>query len=130
MDIFSFLQLIEKIPELRFKYMGLYTSDTVPQLTKNSFAVINSASSNDRGKYWIMIARVDKSYYFADSLGRKRSIYSFLTKKVSVNGSSKATKTYTLCGFYANCSALLLFKFFQKNLNNVNDMHILSFIIP
>ena len=60
--------------------MGSYPSDTVPQLTKNSFAIINSAPSNDRGEQWIMIARLDKSYYFADYLGRKRSICPFLTK--------------------------------------------------
>ena len=80
MDNFSLLQIIERIPELRFKYMGSYFSDTVPQLTKYSFAIINSAPSNDRGEHWIMIARPDKSYYFADSLGRKRSTYPFLTK--------------------------------------------------
>ena len=92
MDIFSFLQIFERIPELRFKYMGSYHSDTVPQLTKYSFAIINSAPINDIGEHWIMIARLDKSYYFADSFGRKRSTYPFLTEKVSTNGSSKATK--------------------------------------
>ena len=73
MDNFSLLQIIERIPELRFKYVGSYPSDTVPQLKKNSFAIINSAPSNDRGEHWILIARLDKSYYFADSLGKKRS---------------------------------------------------------
>ena len=34
LDIFSLLQIIERIPDLRFKYMGSYPSDTVPQLTK------------------------------------------------------------------------------------------------
>ena len=53
---FSLLQIIERIPELRFKYMGLYPSDTVPQLTKYSFAIVYSAPSNDRGEHWIMIA--------------------------------------------------------------------------
>ena len=80
MDNFSLLQIIERIPELRFKYMGSYPSDTVPQLTKYSFAIINSAPNNDRGEHWIMIARLDNSYYFADSLGSKRSTYPFLTK--------------------------------------------------
>ena len=45
MDFFSLLQIIEKILELRFKYMGSYTSDTVPQLTKCSFAIFNSAQA-------------------------------------------------------------------------------------
>ena len=49
MDIFSLLQIAERIAELRFKYMGSYPSDKVPQLTKYSFAIVNSAPSNDRG---------------------------------------------------------------------------------
>ena len=42
--------------------MGSYPFDKVPQLTKYSFAIINSAASNDRGEHWIVIARLDKSY--------------------------------------------------------------------
>ena len=45
LDNFSLLQIIETNPELRFKYMGSYPSDTVPQLTKYSFAIINSAQA-------------------------------------------------------------------------------------
>ena len=128
MDKISLLQIIERIPELRFKYMGSYPSDTVPQLTKYSFAIINSAPSNDRGEHWIMIARMNKSYYFADSLGRKRSTYPFLTKKFRRMVPRKLQKTDNLCGFYAIYSAFLLFKFFQKNLNNVHDVYVLNFI--
>ena len=82
MDKFLLLQIIERIPELKFKYMGLYPSDKVPQLTKYSFAITNSAPSTGRGEHWIMIARLDKNYYIADSLGRKRSFYPFLTKSI------------------------------------------------
>ena len=123
MDNFPLLQILERFPELRLKYMGSYPSDTVPQLTKYSFANINSAQSNDRGEHWIMIARLDKSYSFADSLGRKRSTYPFLTMVPR-----KLQKTDNLCGFYATCSAFLLFKFFQKSLNHVDDVHVLNFI--
>ena len=69
MDNFSLQQIIERISELMFKYMGSCPSDKVPQLTKYSFAIVNSAPSNERGEHWIMIARVDKTYFFADSLG-------------------------------------------------------------
>ena len=61
--------------------MGSYPSDKVPQLTKYSFAIINSAPSNDRGEHWIIIARLEKTYDFADSFGQKRTTYSFLMKK-------------------------------------------------
>ena len=49
MDNFSLLQIIERNPELKFKYMGSYFSDTLPQLTKYSFAIFNLAPSNDSG---------------------------------------------------------------------------------
>ena len=97
MDKFSLLQIIERIPELTFKYMGSYPSDKVPQLTKYSFAIVNSVPSNDRGEHWIMMARwqnsMDKTYYFADSLGRKRTTYSFLTKKYRQMVPRKLQKT-------------------------------------
>ena len=128
MDNFSLLQIIERIPGLRFKYMGSYPSDTVPQLTKYSFAINNSAPSNDRGEHWIVIARLDNSYYFADSLGRKRSTYPFLTKNFRRMVPRKLQNTDNLCSFYAIYSAFLLFKFFQKNLNNVHDVYVLNFI--
>ena len=81
MDNFLTLQIIEKIPEFRFMYMGSYPPDKVSQLTKYSFAFVNSAPSKNRGEHWIMIARMDIIYYFADFLGQKRKAYSFLTKK-------------------------------------------------
>ena len=128
MDNFSLLQIFERIQELTFKYVVSYPSDTVPQLTKYSFAIINPAPSNDRGEHRVMIARLDKSYYFADSLGRKRSTYTFLTKKFPRMVPRKLQKADNLCGFYAIYSAFLLFKFFQKNLNKVHDVYVLNFI--
>ena len=127
-DNFSLLQVSEKISEPRFKYMESYPSDKVPQLTKYSFAIVNSAQSNDRGEHWIMIAHLDKSYYFADSLGRKRSILSFLTKKYRRKVTRKLQKTDKLCGFYAIYQVFFLLKFFQKNLNNFHDVHLSNFI--
>ena len=126
MDNFLLLQIIEKIPELRFKYMGSYPSDKVAQLTKYSFAIVNSAPIKDRGEHWIMIARLEKTYYFADSLSRKRTAYSSLTKIYRRMVPRKLQKTDNLCGFYAIYSAFLLFKFYQRNLNNIHDVHVLN----
>ena len=71
-----------------------------------------------------MIARLDKSYYF----GKKEINFPFLTKKFRRMVPRKIQKTDNLCGFYAFYSAFLLFKFFQKNLNNVQDVNVLNFI--
>ena len=45
-----------------------------------------------------MIARMDKTYYFADSVGQKRTAYSFLTKKYRRMVTRKLQKTDNLCG--------------------------------
>ena len=60
MDKFLLLQISEGNLQLTFNYMGTYPSDKVPQLTESYFTIINSALSNDRGKHWLMIARLDK----------------------------------------------------------------------
>ena len=78
--------------------MGSYSSDKVPQLTKYSFAIVNSAPSNGRGELWILIARLDKTYYFAHSLGRKTTAYAILTKKYWRTVPRKLQKTDNLCG--------------------------------
>ena len=68
-----------------------------------------------------MIARLEKTYYVADSLGQKRTAYSFITKKYRRMVPRKLQKTDNLCEFYAIYSAFLLFKFYQTNLNNIHD---------
>ena len=75
-----------------------------------------------------MIARLEKTYYVADSLGKKTTAYSFLTKKYRRMVPRKLQKTGNLCEFNAIYSAFLLFKFYQTNLNNIHDVHFLNFI--
>ena len=75
-----------------------------------------------------MIARLDQTYYFADSLGQKRTAYSFLTKKYRRMVPRKLQETDNLCGFSAIFSPFLLFKIYQTNLNNIHDVHALNFI--
>ena len=128
MENFSFLQTIGRIPELRLKYMGSYHSDKVPQLTKFSFAIVNSAPSKDGAEHWIMIARMDENYYFVDSLDRKRTAHSFPTKKYRRMVSRTLLKTDNLCRFYAHYLELLLFEFYLRNLNHNHDVYVLNFI--
>ena len=81
--------------------MGSYPSNKVPRLPKNFFAIVYSAPSNNSGDYWIMIARLDKTY-------------SLLTKKYGRMASRNLQKTDTLCRVYAIHSAFLLFKSTEK----------------
>ena len=84
-------------------------SDTVRQLTKYSFAIINSAPSNDRGEHWFTIARLEESDYFADSLGRNRSTYPFLTKKSIEPGFLESYKKLILARILRNLFSIFSF---------------------
>ena len=81
----------------------------------------------------MMIARLNKTYYLADSLDKK-TFYSFVTKTYWRMVPRKLQKTENLCGFYVIDSAFLLFKFHQRHLknihdvNNIHDVPILNFI--
>ena len=61
-------------------------------------------------------------------LWEERDLYPILKNKLRRMVPRKLQKTDKLCGFYAIYSAFFLFKFFQKDLNNVHDVHVLSFI--
>ena len=76
MDNFALQQIINRIPLLKFRYLGSFPSDYVPTLDNDTFAIINTQPSNMQGEHWIMIAKSGQKLYFADSLGRNG--YSFL----------------------------------------------------
>ena len=57
MDNFSLLQFFERIPELRFKFMGSYPSDKLPQLTQYSFAIAKYSFAILQKRYRRMVPR-------------------------------------------------------------------------
>ena len=72
----SLEQIFDRIPLLKYRYFGSFPSDGVPTLDIDTFAIINTQSSNMQGEHWIMIAKFRHEMYFADSLGYKK--YRFL----------------------------------------------------
>ena len=67
MDNVSLQQIIERIPLLKYRYRGSFSSDYVPTLDNDTFAIINTQPSIMQGKHWIMIANSRQKLYFADS---------------------------------------------------------------
>ena len=128
MDNTSLRQIIGRIPELKYRYIGSYPADCVPRLPTFSFAIINTSPSSEAGEHWIMIARLNRTYYYADSLARPITNYKFLNKNYQKMIQQPVKKTDNLCGFYTIFAAFQLFKFFQTKLNNVHDVHVLNFI--
>ena len=49
MDDFDLQQIINRIPLLKFRYLGLFPSDYVPTLDNDTFAFINTQPSKMQG---------------------------------------------------------------------------------
>ena len=126
MDNFA-LQIINRIPLLKFRYFGSFPSDYVPTLDKDTFATINTQPSNMQGKHWIMIANFRHELYFADSLGCKG--YDFLNNQHYKQMMPAPLQSHpSVCGFYTIYAAFHLFKFRQEEITGVHDVNVLSFI--
>ena len=57
LDNTSLKQIVNRILLLKYRYMGSFPSDFVPNLPKDTFAIINTHPSNTSGEHWIMIAK-------------------------------------------------------------------------
>ena len=126
MDNVSLQQLINRIPLLKFRYLGSFPSDYVPTLDSDTFAIINTQPSNMQGEHWIMIANLRHELYFADSLGRKG--YSFLKQHYNQMMPASLQSHPSVCGFYTIYAPFHLFKFRQEEITGVHNVNELSFI--
>ena len=80
MDNFALQQTINRILLLKFRYLGSFPSDYLPNLHIDTFAIINTQPSKMQGEHWIMIAVFRHEFYFAASLGCEG--YSFLNNQL------------------------------------------------
>ena len=126
MDNFALQQIINRIPLLKFRYLGSFPSDYVPTLDNDTFAIINTQPSSMQGEHWIMIANSRQKLYFADSLGRKK--YSFLEQQYEQMMPEPLQSHPSVCGFYMIYAAFHLFKFRQQEITGVHDVNVPSFI--
>ena len=126
MDNFALQQIINRIPLLKFRYLGSFPSDYVPTLDNDTFAIINTQPSNMQGEHWIMIANFRHELYFADSLGCKG--YSFLKQHYKQKMPAPLQSHPKVCGFYTKHAAFHLLKFRHEEITGVHDVDLLSFI--
>ena len=127
MDNFALQQIINRIPLLKFRYLGSFPSDYVRTLDNDIFAIINTQPSNMQGEHWIMIANFRHELYFADSLVRNG--YNFLNNQLYKQMMPAPLQSHpSVCGFYTIYAAFHLFKFQQEEIAGVHDVNVLSFI--
>ena len=127
MDNFALQHIINRIPLVKFRYLGSFPSDYVPTLDNDTFAIINTQPSNMQDEHWIMIAKFRHKFYFADSLGCK--VYSFLNNQNYKQMMRAPLQSHpSVCGFYTLYAAFHLFKFRQEEITGVHDVNVLSFV--
>ena len=126
MDNFALQQIINRIPLLKLRYLGSFPSDYVATPDNDTFAFINTQSSNMQGGHWIMIANFQLELYFADSLGRKG--YSFLKQHYKQMMPAPPQSHPSVCGFYTIYAAFHLSKYRLEEITGVHDVNVLSFI--
>ena len=120
MNNVSLQQLFNRIPLLKYRYHGSFPSDNVPTLDKDTFAFINTQTSNTQGEHWLMIANSCQILCFADSLGRKK--YSLLKQQYEQMMPEPLQSHPSVRGFYTIYAALHLFKFGQEEITGVHDV--------
>ena len=69
MDDIALRQSNDRIPLLKYWYLGSFPSDLVPMLPNDTFANVKTEPSYMSGEHWVMIAKFKQHLYFADSLG-------------------------------------------------------------
>ena len=114
MDNTSLKQTVNRIPLLKYQYMGSFASDFVPNLPTDTIAIINTQPSNTPGEQWILIAKFYHELYFADSFGLSISNYPFRKQNYSQMVQIRTQDHSSVCGFYTVHEAFHLFKFQQE----------------
>ena len=127
MDNTQIEKIVALIPVLKYKFMGCYPSNLLPNdIPENSFYIVNTDVSNGRGIHWILLARKNSCYYYGDSLGRDINHYANIkfTRKTRKLIATKL-QTDSICALYSIYFAYVLFN--NLSLFNVDDAFIMRF---
>ncbi len=129
MDNTALREILNRIPELKHKYMGAYPADFIPQLPLNTFIIVNIDAAYMEGSHWITVANRGGDIFYGDSMGlpleRYKNIqlpYKNIHRMVFVN-----LQNMSLCGMYCIYFAWTLFKGFTIE-KTFNDYDLLQFI--
>ena len=127
MDNFALQQILSRIPLLKFRYLGSFSSDYFPTLDNDTFAIFNTQPSNMQGEHWIMIAIFRPELFFADSPARK--MYSFFNNQHYKQMMPAPLHFHpSVCGFYTIYAAFHLFKFQQEEITGSQDVNVFFYI--
>ena len=118
-------QKTDCIPQLKYRYFGLFSSDYAPTIDSDAFAKMNSQPSNMQGEHWIMVANSGHKLYFLYSLGCKKLSFFKLQSKQMMLGSVQSQPSVS--GFNTIFAAFIFFEL-QRKITGVHDVNIFSII--
>ena len=119
MDNTSLKHFVNRIPLLKYRYIGSFPSDLVPNLPNDTFAIIITQPSNTPGEHWIMFANFHHELYFADSLGLSINNYPFLKQNYSQMVRTRLQDHPSVCGFYTIYATFHSFKLTSSNFTTI-----------
>ena len=143
MDNESLNDLVRKIPELKFKYLGSFPPDLaypIKAMPQNSFQIVNTQNESFGGEHWVVIIKdYSNKVYFGDSLGKHVKHYPALRKKFHNNDNNPTTitpiipkqiqSTPDMCGFYTVYFAYRILSNLPNAVyTNITEYDVLKFI--
>ena len=130
MDNVSLSEIINKIPLLKYKYLGSYPANNSPILPVNSFKIVNTEPGGSEGGHWILLANRDGKLFYGDSLGQPIEMYTHISPQVKIIHDLVTHKLQimpSLCGLYCIYFAWRVYNRLLPILST-NDLDVLQFI--
>ena len=132
MDNKSLRDIIQRISSLKYKYLGSFPANMMPlQLPINTFLIVNTEPSGEKGLHWVMFANKSGKIYYADSLGLPLSRYKFINQGLRYKNVKRMVysklQNMSICGLYCIYFAWILFS--DNTLpTHFNDFNLMQFI--
>ena len=124
MDNQQLLQVVNRFPHLKFKYLGSFPADLRPKnLPTNTY--FNTDPSIQPGSHWILLANKNGKLFYGDSMGEVLEKYGIRTKAKFGSLVQEKLQDSELCGLYAIYFANVLFS--KVSSKYLNDFHVLKF---
>jgi|SRR5210317_20488 len=102
------------------RYLGTFTADTIPDMPKDTLAIVNLDDSGGDGTHWVAVVRAKSGEHIVyDSFGRKTkdilpSMYGKGRRVVATEDDPEQKEAESDCG--ARCiAALMMYDLYGKN---------------
>jgi hypothetical protein len=113
----EFEKYFEHFTELKKKFLGIFSIDTLPKrITKNHFCICNTSPSNADGEHWFCVLKISTNHLeLFDSLGIAKDKEDFYKKSLPFK---EKFLTFNVTQFQSNesqnCGMFCIYFLFQR----------------